>query len=353
MPSSRDSARLTFGIYPGSAAGSDTGEVVSGPPDDPARIVRALDDLQGHDRHPLVVRAYRVFADADDRDRRSPAENPLAPVRYTGQGRSLDLVVQYQSRRGDTAGYCSFLRSVVAEHGPVISTLQVGEEPNVTGNPSLDGYYPAATEAVIAGVSAAKDEARRLGHRHLQVGFNTTLLFGPAASFIDRLTQAGGQRFVDDLDYVGLDFFPDVFRPVPPGRLEAVTEGVLGQHRQDVLGPAGLGAVPLRITEHGWPTGPGRPPERQAQVVRTVVTTVAGNAGPLGLAGYTHFALRDADSENPGLFHQFGLMTDDYTPKPAFHAYRELIGALSPGAGGRRGRPGSRPGTGTPPPTRP
>ena len=161
------------------------------------------------------------------------------------------------------------------------------------------------------------------------------------------------QRFVDDLDYVGLDFFPDVFRPVPPGRLEAVTEGVLGQHRQDVLGPAGLGAVPLRITEHGWPTGPGRPPERQAQVVRTVVTTVAGNAGPLGLAGYTHFALRDADSQNPGLFHQFGLMTDDYTPKPAFHAYRELIGALSPGAEGRRGRPGSRPGTGTPPPTRP
>jgi hypothetical protein len=309
VPSSRDSARLTFGIYPGSAAGSDTGEVVAGPPDDPARIVGALDELQGRDRHPLVVRAYRVFADADDRDRRSPAENPLAPVRYTGQGRSLDLVVQYQSRRGDTAGYCSFLRSVVAEHGPVISTLQVGDEPN--------------------------------------------LLFGPAASFIDRLTQAGGQRFVDDLDYVGLDFFPDVFRPVPPGRLEAVTEGVLGQHRQDVLGPAGLGAVPLRITEHGWPTGPGRPPERQAQVVRAVVTTVAGNAGPLGLAGYTHFALRDADSQNPGLFHQFGLMTDDYTPKPAFHAYRELIGALSPGAGGRRGRPGSRPGTGTPPPTRP
>jgi hypothetical protein len=242
---------------------------------------------------------------------------------------------------------------VVAEHGPLFSTLQVGEEPNVTSNPSLDGYYPAVTEAVIAGVSAAKDEARRRGHRHLQVGFNTTLLFGPAASFIDRLTQAGGQRFVDDLDYVGLDFFPDVFRPVPPGRLEAVTEGVLGQHRQDVLGPAGLGAVPLRITEHGWPTGPGRPPERQAQVVRTVVTTVAGNAGPLGLAGYTHFALRDADSQNPGLFHQFGLMTDDYTPKPAFHAYRELIGALSPGAEGRRGRPGSRPGTGTPPPTRP
>jgi len=212
VPGSPDSARLTFGIYPGSAAGSDTGEVVSGPPDDPARIVSALDELQGRDRHPLVVRAYRVFADADDRDRRSPAENPLAPVRYTGQGRSLDLVVQYQSRRGDTAGYCSFLRSVVAEHGPVISTLQVG--------------------------------------------FNTTVLFGPAASFVDRLIQAGGQRFVDDLDYVGLDFFPDVFRPVPPGRLEAVTEGVLGQHRQDVLDPAGSAPSRCGSPSTGGPPGP-------------------------------------------------------------------------------------------------
>jgi hypothetical protein len=329
VPTSRDTARLTFGIYPGSAAGSDSGEVVSGPPDEPTRIISALDELQGRDRRPLVVRAYRVFADADDRDRPSPAENPLAPLRYTGQGRSLDLVVQYQSRRGDTAGYCSFLRSVVVEHGTVISTLQIGEEPNVTNNPSLDGYYPAVNEAVMAGVSAAKDEARRLGHHHLQVGFNTTLLFGPAASFINRLTQAGGQRFVNDLDYVGLDFFPDVFRPVPPGRLEAVTEGALGQHRQAVLDPAGLGAIPLRITEHGWPTGPGRPPARQAQVIRTVVTTIARNARPLGLAGYTHFALRDADSQNPGLFHQFGVMTDDYTPKPAFHTYKELIDSFS------------------------
>jgi hypothetical protein len=45
------------------------------------------------------------------------------------------------------------------------------------------------------------------------------------------------------------------------------------------------------------------------------VTTIAGNARPLGLAGYTHFALCDADSQAPGLFSQFGLMTDDYTPQ--------------------------------------
>jgi hypothetical protein len=92
-----------------------------------------------------------------------------------------------------------------------------------------------------------------------------------------------------------------------------------------VLTPAGLGHLPLVITEHGWPTGPGRPPERQAGVVRTVVESIARNAGELNVAGYTHFSLRDARSANPGLFSQFGLMTDDYTPKPAFHAYLDLI----------------------------
>jgi hypothetical protein len=320
---------LTFGIYPGSAVGDDTGQIVSGPPDDPTRISGALDDLQGRNGRPFLVRAYRIFADADDPDRRSLAESPPDPARHARRGRRLDLVAQYQSRRGDVAGYCSFLQRLVADHGAAIATLQVGEEPNVTGNPSLDGFYPAVTEAVVAGVSAAKDAARRLGHHHLQVGVNTTMLFGPAASFVTRLAQAGGERFRTDLDYVGLDFFPDVFRPVPPDRLDATVEAVLSEHRRDVLTPAGLGAVPLGITEHGWPTGPDRPPERQAQVVRTVVTAIARTAGSLGLAGYTHFALRDADSGKPGLFHQFGLMTDDYTPKPAFHAYRELIDRFS------------------------
>jgi hypothetical protein len=300
-----------------------------GAPDESRHIIKALDELQGRDGRPFLVRAYRVFADLGDPDRRSPTENPVAPARYVGRGRSLDLVAQYQSRRGDVTGYCSFLQTLIAEHGPAISTLQVAEEPNVTGHPTLDGDYPAVTDAIVAGVSAAKDEARRLGHRRLHVGINTTLLSGAATSFLAGLAEAGGPRFTSDLDYVGLDFFPGVFRPVPQGRMAAVTEAVLREHRQRALGPAGLSATPLRITEHGWPTGPGRPPERQAQVIETVVTTVARIARELGLTGYTHCALRDADSRGPGLFRHFGLMTDDYTPKPAFRTYARLIDALS------------------------
>ncbi|GLF99533.1 hypothetical protein SYYSPA8_34570 [Streptomyces yaizuensis] len=96
-----------------------------------------------------------------------------------------------------------------------------------------------------------------------------------------------------------------------------------------MLTPAGLGHLPLHITEHGWPTGPDRTPHRQADVLATVVGSVAAHAADLGLSGYTHFALRDADSANPGLFHQFGLTTDDYTPKPAFETMRRLVDRFS------------------------
>jgi hypothetical protein len=55
------------------------------------------------------------------------------------------------------------------------------------------------------------------------------------------------------------------------------------------------------------------------------VEVIARNATPLHITGYRHFALRDARSAGDGLLCQFGLMTDDYTPKPAFGVYRDLI----------------------------
>jgi hypothetical protein len=36
------------------------------------------------------------------------------------------------------------------------------------------------------------------------------------------------------------------------------------------------------------------------------------------------FGLRDADSSQPDLFAQFGIMCDDYTPKPAHQTFRSL-----------------------------
>jgi hypothetical protein len=179
----------------------------------------------------------------------------------------------------------------------------------------------------FAGIRAARDKARRSGNHGLKVGCNSSPLFGPGAGFLTELTRAGGGQFVDDLDYIGLDFFPDVFRPIAPASLDGAVQALLEAHRRDRLARAGLGHLPLIITEHGWPTGPGRPAGRQAEVLAAVIDVISRNARALNITGYIHHTLRDARSAGSGLFDQFGLMTDDYTPKPAFHVYRDLIDA--------------------------
>ncbi|MFD3894192.1 hypothetical protein ACOZE1_16330 [Streptomyces cellulosae] len=319
------SQRLLFGVYPGGVTGDDSGGLASGPPDDPERVAEALDLLQGRPERPFLVRAYTAFDDSRGLGGPHATAAPEDAARYAVRGRRLDLVAQYRSAAGDVDGYCQFLRELVDQYGSVTSTLQVTEEPNETTNPVLDGCHPSVWEAIVRGVAAVKERARKLGYDELRVGFNTTPLFGPSASFMAQLTTLGGPAFVGDLDYVGFDFFPDVFRPVAGPELPSAVEGLLRHHRDAVLAHAGLGHLPLHITEHGWPTGEERPPHRQAEVVDTVVRAVAELAEELRLSGYTHFALRDADSSRPGLFHRFGLTTDDYTPKPAFDTYRALI----------------------------
>ncbi|MGW0697942.1 hypothetical protein ACWD0A_01055 [Streptomyces sp. NPDC002867] len=194
--------------------------------------------------------------------------------------------------------------------------------------PVLDGSTPNVLNALVQGVVTAKQEARALGHT-LAVGFNAVPTFDPADTFWSELAALADACFLESLDYVGLDFFPDVFRPIAPDRLAAAVTAVLTAFRRTDLPNAGIpDTVAIRVCENGWPTGPDRPEQRQAAVLDIVVRTVAALAADLNIDGYSFFALRDADSGAAGLFHRFGLLRDDYTPKPAFETYRRLIDEL-------------------------
>ncbi|MGW2850206.1 hypothetical protein ACWC5G_36590, partial [Streptomyces sp. NPDC001274] len=194
--------------------------------------------------------------------------------------------------------------------------------------PVLDGSSPNVLNALVQGVVTAKEEARALGHT-IAVGFNAVPTFDPADTFWSDLAALADERFLAELDYVGLDFFPDVFRPIAADQLAAAVTGILTAFRRTDLPKAAIpDTVPIRICENGWPTGPDRPERRQAEVLDTVVRTVAALADDLNLDGYTFFSLRDADTGADGLFHHFGLLRDDYTPKPAFETYRRLIAEL-------------------------
>ncbi|MCH6163823.1 hypothetical protein [Streptomyces marispadix] len=314
---------LHFGIYPGGLLGDDKGIVHPVRPDVPDRITEALDALQG-DAATLRVRAYQSFAPTV-----TPLEppTPTDPATYAQRGRKLDLVLQFREPSGELEGWPGFVREAVRAGGPRLASVQICEEPNAD-LPVVDGSTPNVLNALVEGVVAAKQEALALGHS-LAVGFNAVPTFDPDDTFWSELGALADDRFRQSLDYVGLDFFPDVFRPIATEQLAEAVTAVLTMFRRTDLPKAGItGSVAIRICENGWPTGPGRSEQQQATVLETVVRTVAALSDDLNIDGYSFFALRDADSTAEGLFHRFGLLRDDYTPKPAFETYRRLIGEL-------------------------
>ncbi len=326
---------FVFGIYPGGEAGSDDG-MAGGPPGDPARIEAALRELAGGVA-PFIVRAYERFS---DRDAPSawPRQTPENYTQYLREGRLLDLVVMFQSRSGDVPGFVEFVRSLVREHGRKLYSIQVTEEANFTDGPDcIDGPWPRVREALVEGVKAAKGAALRLGMSRVKVGFNSTPTFGPAAAFWNGIGELGGPEFVAALDYVGMDFFPDVFAPAPD--LRGAVLGVLETMRSSWLAAAGIPAtVPIHVAENGWPTGPDRTEERQCEVFETVVRTIVESREQLNIERYTIFALRDSESFAPesaeNIFFHFGLTRSDYTPKRAFETCRELIAEFGRGEHG-------------------
>ena len=311
---------MRFGIYPGGAVGTDDGTIVAGTGDDPRQVRDLLEHLRGG--RSFHVRGYAQFTDERDASDTS-TQAPSQIEDYVPDGCAVDLVLQYQSTSGDVEGFANFVRTMIAAHAPRLESVQIGEEVNVRDNPTLDGYYPRADEAVVAGVAAARAAVDLLGINAM-IGTNTTQLLGDP-TFYERLVATGGPGFVDALDYIGLDTFPDVFVPAPAHlSLPDLCSWVLVNHREQSLAPAGLNHLPLFITEHGWPTGDGRSEERQEEMLTAMVG--AAQEPNVNVQSYTHFCLRDATDEG-SLFGSFGLTDASYRPKPAFHAYARFRAA--------------------------
>lgn len=315
---------FTFGIY----AGSGGTEMARRFNDDPARIEEALDRLQGNSRL-FIVRGYQWYIGAG----KTVCLTPVAIERYANDRRKLDFVLCFRDPQGDLEGWLQLIRETIQTYGPALASIQITEEPN-NPNPELggDGAFPNIHEAIIQGVIAAKAAARHYGYE-IAVGFNATLNFAPADDFWSRIAALATPEFLEALDYVGLDFFPDVFRPLAPDGepddLRASVIGVLKHFREINLATGHIPAsVPIYIGENGWPTGPGRSYERQAAILETIVRTIYEHCRSLNITHYMYHGLRDAESNNPNLFYQFGLMRDNYTPKPAFETYRRLIAGL-------------------------
>ncbi len=97
----------------------------------------------------------------------------------------------------------------------MLSSLQITNEPNLS---FMDGSKPYVLDALAHGVIAAKEEIRRQGLA-IDVGFGSvpqSLVALP--HFWENAAAKGGPALVDAVDFVGHNFYVDVFEsPVEPG----------------------------------------------------------------------------------------------------------------------------------------
>ncbi len=262
--------------------------------------------------------------------------------RYARRGYLIELQLRYHPRpeqEGNIDAWVRFVERVVRKFGanPSVRALQVTNEVNFfpVAPDASDSYYAGAREALVHGVIAAKAEAVRLGHDQLKIGFNWAYRTDPdrERSFWTEIGALGGEPFVRALDWVGLDAYPGtVFPPVEaPGGYRDGMVNALSVLRECYLPIAGIGdSVPIKVEENGYPTlEPARSYETQVQAMREMVGAVDEFRGTYNVTDYRWFDLRDHRTSSANFQQQYGILRDDYTPKPAFAVYGELIDALT------------------------
>ena len=327
---------LRFGINPAGEAGA-LGPRVEPVPEDRRRTLQALAALRGSG--PFYVRLNRFFwSEGAAGIRRFLSLSR----RYTRHGYLVELQLRYHPRpdqEGDIDAWVRFVRRVVRRFGPDegVRSIQVTNEVNFLpiAPDASDSAYDGAREALVRGVIAADAVAERRGFDQLKIGFNWPYRSDPLSerSFWNEIADRGGERFVDALDWVGLDAYPGtVFPPIELG--DGYRDGIVNAMsvlRECYMPIAGIpDEVPIKVEENGYPTlEPVRSYAEQVSAMRQMIGAVHEFRGTYNVTDYRWFDLRDHRTSSLNFQHQYGLLRDDYTPKPAFAAYRELVDRLA------------------------
>ena len=317
---------MTFGIYAGSVAGTET-DLAIGKEDNPQLILQALTQLSCPGKI-FLVRGYIHYLG----EGRLGYEAPENIEQYANENRQLDMVICYRSPTYDEDDWATSIIKIINRYKHKLSTIQITEEPNLKTAFAGDGSFDNIEKALFAGVVTAKKEIGRQ-QLNIKVGFNAIPSFNPADTFWNIIGNDEFKKLREAIDYIGLDFYPDVFRPVAldgqPNDLKQSVVNVLRYFRNVNLKTGNIPlSVPIHITENGWATGANRTYERQAQVIEKIIRTIVSIKDELNIDTYEVFALRDTNTSNQNIFYQFGLLNDDYFPKPAFEIYQKLINEI-------------------------
>jgi hypothetical protein len=319
---------LVFGIYPGGAAGGASGWA----PDNVANDLAAVQQLDSSGA-PFMVHLYAEYYGPGSY---TAAQEIGSEVQTFAQaGIQVELVLCYRPTdevpSTDVPGFVTWTQSALSALGKNLSYVQVTNEANVSGSSSSnDGYFPGAKNALVQGVEGAKSYITSKG-LSTKVGFNWSYdssAAGPA--WWSSLKTLGGSTFAGDLDWVGVDTYPGTWQQLPTtmsfgNGVAQVTTQALQSTRSD-MALAGLGAgVPIHVAEVGYPTGPNRTYAMQQTALASAAQAVLGASVTDNVTAMEFFDLRDAITNSTDFNDQYGLMTDTWTPKPAFTDYQQLV----------------------------
>jgi hypothetical protein len=331
-PVSAPAHPLRFGITPQLAgtAGGSQGEAA---PEDPERALDALHRLQPPRRR-LVIRLNRLF----ESDGQAGIDHFVELAdRYRREGFVVESQIRYHpapDQEGDMAAWEQFVRQATAAlaANPAVVALTITNEVNLpTSANTSDGAYDGALDAIVRGIVAAQEVLDEVGRGDVALGFSYAYRYLPDqdVAFWRGIGERATPEFYAALDYVGVQLYPGLFWPpafAPGETAGGATLDALTLVRQCYMPLAGLGGgVPIWITENGYATNLNRRLERQVADLTSTVEDVYAYSGTLNVTDYRYFNLRDNDSDGGDLFDAVGLLFDDYTEKPAFAAYRDLI----------------------------
>ncbi len=350
----RAAASLRFGIDPGIAGSAGTAQLPT-VPDNPARDLAAVKQLRPRGRV-LVVRLNRLFWSAGDR---GIASFKRAAARYTRAGFDVEIQVRYHPAAGEAGNlraWVSYVRHVVDVLGANqrVIAMTITNEVNIALSPNTsDGYYAGADAALVAGIEAAHGEAVRRRYSQLTFGFTYAYRFSPAgdAALFRYLAAHGGPRFRKALGFVGVDAYPGTISPptIPPGQSYGTAlVRALATVRDCYLRIARIGPnKPIWITENGVPTGK-LSNAAQAAALTQMVAAAHAYSKTFNVTDYRWFNLRDSTLHPlaDAAFASDGLLRADYSRKPSFGAYRDLIARVGAASSSRRATPPGTPRSG-------
>lgn len=326
--------RLRFGVYPWAAPGA-VSSVDRQRADDPQAALGAVKQLQGS--RSMTVHLYGQYTGADPGE----ADAAISDARWWSEnGVRVEMVLRYRPASSQLhAGYLPWVRAISARLAaiPGVAAIQIGNEANNDSSPAAgDGAYPGAIDAVAQGVAAARQAVVAAGRPDIGIGFNWAAGRSPCRpdSFFARLRQAGGAAFVDSVGWVGLDVYPGTWSTPTPTNdptanlIDTTTERSLGCLRQTQMPQASLPrTVTITVAETGYPTDAARSGASQASVLRAIIGSVQRASRSYNVTDLRWFSLRDANTGSGQLENGYGLMRDDYQPKPAFAAYQQIVAA--------------------------